>query len=89
MCSEILKTIAETLIYYEIFNQSSRIFPILLLDGHRSFLDLPFLEHINDVAHIWAIMICVPYGTSLWQVEDSKEQNSSYKMALERFKNYR
>jgi len=33
-------------------------------------------------------MVCigVPYGTSLWQVADSKEQNGSYKIALAKYK---
>ena len=30
--------------------------------------------------------IGVPYGTSLWQVGDSSEQNGSYKMACAKFK---
>ncbi len=60
--------------------------PFLLLDGHGSRLELPFLEYINDPTHQWVICIGVPYGTSYWQVGDSSEQNGSYKMALTKCK---
>ena len=32
------------------------------------------------------VCIGVPYGTAIWQVADSKEQNGSYKIALARAK---
>ena len=31
---------------------------------------------------MWQVCIWILYGTSLWQVADSKEQNGSYKIAL-------
>jgi len=60
--------------------------PFLLLDGHGSRLELPFLKYINDPLHEWVVCIGVPYGTSYWQVGDSAEQNGSYKMALAKSK---
>ena len=54
----------------------------MLLDGHGSRFQLPFMEYIIDNSHPWVVCIGVPYGTSLWQVADSKQQNGSYKMAL-------
>ena len=56
--------------------------PFLLLDGHGSRLELPFLKYVNTEAHQWVVCIGVPYGTSYWQVGDSPEQNGCYKMAL-------
>ena len=68
MTSEILKTIVYTLDILEIFDRSSGISPTLLLDGHGSRLQLLFLQYVNDPAHLWDVLIRLPYGTSLWQV---------------------
>jgi hypothetical protein len=54
----------------------------LLLDGHGSRFELPFVEYIIDPAHQWTVCTGVPYGTSLWQVGDSIEQNGQYKEEL-------
>ena len=47
---------------------------------------LPFLKYITDKSHEWQVCIEVQYGTSLWQVADSKEQNGSYKISLPKAK---
>ena len=60
--------------------------PFLLLDGHESRFELPFLTYITNPDHPWKVCIGVPYGTSLWQVADSKEQNGSFKIALSKIK---
>jgi len=60
--------------------------PFLLLDGHGSRLELPFLSYVNNEEHPWVVCIGVPYGTSYWQVGDSTEQNGSYKMAITKAK---
>ena len=60
--------------------------PFLLLDGHGSRLELPFLTYVNTEAHPWVVCIGVPYGTLYWQVGDSPEQNGSYKMAITKAK---
>ena len=39
-----------------------------------------------DAEHAWSVCIGVPYGTALWQVGDSSEQNGSYKIALAKAK---
>ena len=36
--------------------------------------------------HEWQVCVGVPYGTSLWQVANLKEQNGNYKIALARSK---
>ena len=56
--------------------------PFLLLDGHGSRFELPFLDYIVDPTSKWTVCIGVPYGTNLWQVGDSSQQNGAYKMAL-------
>ncbi len=60
--------------------------PFLLLDGHGSRLELPFLEDVNNLSNPWVVCIGVPYGTSYWQVGDSLEQNGSYKIAMTKSK---
>jgi len=71
---------------YNVYERKNGRFPFLLLDGHQSRFEIPFLEYITDKEHEWQVCIGVPYGTSLWQVADSKEQNGSYKIALARSK---
>ena len=60
--------------------------PFLLLDGHHSRFELPFLQYIMDKEHWWTVCIGVPYATHLWQVADSTEQNGCFKMALTKLK---
>ena len=61
--------------------------PFLLLDGHGSRLELPFLSYVNKPMHKWVVCIGVPNGTSLWQVGDSTEQNGCFKMYCSEYKN--
>ena len=56
--------------------------PFVLLDGHQSRFDVNFLCYINDDNHRWNVTLGVPYGTALWQVGDSSEQNGKFKMLL-------
>jgi hypothetical protein len=56
--------------------------PFLLLDGHGSRFQLPFLNYINSPENKWTVCIGVPYGTHIWQVGDSSEQNGAFKQAL-------
>jgi hypothetical protein len=73
-----------------VFNRSDGIHPFLLLDGHGSRFELPFLRYVNDKKGVgvkWNACVGVPYGTSYWQVlGDSSEQNGCFKMALTRYK---
>jgi hypothetical protein len=62
----------------ELFDCSDGIAPFLLLDGHGSRFELPFVEYIHGDRE-WTVCIGVPYGTSLWKVGDSKQQNGQYK----------
>ena len=55
--------------------------PFLILDGHGSRLQLPFMRYINNPEHIWRVCIGLLNGIAHWQVGDSPEQNCSWKMA--------
>ena len=84
--SDILRDALATIDHYKVMNRSEGKLPFLLLDGHGSRFELPFLEYITDADHKWMVCIGVPYGTSLWQVADSKEQNGSFKIAMSKIK---
>jgi hypothetical protein len=56
--------------------------PVLLLDGHNSRFDLAFLQYVNDPKTKWFVVIGLPYGTHVWQVGDSSEQNGALKNGL-------
>ena len=79
--AEILKDILQTFDEYDLFPWVNGLCPFLLLDGHGSRFELPFLLYINDPAHEWVVTIGVPYGTALWQVGDLLEQNGSFNIA--------
>jgi hypothetical protein len=81
--SELLVSFLKHMDHLNLFPRDDDVFPFLLLDGHGSRLELPFLQYVNtSLEHKWVVCIGVPYGTSYWQVADSSEQNGSYKMAL-------
>ena len=80
--SEILRDALASIDYYNVMDRSSGRVPFLLLDGHGSRFELPLLEYISNANHKWMVCIGDPYGTSLWQVADSKEQNGSFKIAM-------
>ena len=61
--------------------------PFVLMDGHQSRFELEFLEYINHKDHPWKVCLGVPYGTALWQVGDSSEQNGKFKMLINEKKN--
>ena len=64
-----------------VFERKNGLNPCLLIDGHRSRLEYSFLEYICNPLHEWVVAILMPYGTDLWQVGDTIEQNGCYNMA--------
>jgi hypothetical protein len=40
------------------------------------------LDYVTDERTKWTVCIGVPYGTNLWQVGDSSQQNGAFKMRL-------
>ena len=82
--TEILRRIDHLELYKE--DRRNGLTPFLLLDGHQSRFDLQFLKYINGDDTKWCVCLGVPYGTALWQVADSSEQNGTFKMELNRRK---
>lgn len=71
--AELLVAMLQTIDSLGVFDRSDGVPPFLLLDGHGSRFDLTFLEYINTPCTKWNVCIGVPYGTSYWQVGDSRE----------------
>ena len=85
--SEILVDMLKTLDRLDVFpRRRNSPKPFLLLDGHQSRLEMPFMRYINTPKDNWYVCLGVPYGTALWQVEDSKDQNGSFNIALTKAK---
>jgi hypothetical protein len=81
--SELLAAMLKKMDEADVFKRSiDGISPFLILDGHGSRFEMPFLKYILDEEHIWNVCVGVPYGTSFWQVGDSPEQNGCFKMYL-------
>jgi hypothetical protein len=81
--SELLAEMLATIDKAGIFQRSEEEgIPFLLLDGHHSRTRLPFLNYVNDPAHLWKVCIGVPYATHMWQPHDSSELNGSFKTCL-------
>ncbi len=75
--SDILVEALSTLDVMQVIPRDDDVKPFLLLDGHGSRLELPY--------H-WVVCLGVPYGTALWQVGDSKEQNGAFNIAFTKAK---
>jgi hypothetical protein len=85
--SELLKAMLERMDSLDLFPcEQGGPLPFLLLDGHGSRFQLPFMRYVQDKEHEWKVCIGVPNGTAYWQVGDSAEQNGSWKMATTREK---
>ena len=85
--SEILADVLKTLDALDVYPRSNgNPKPFLLVDGHQSRLQLPFLRYINEPEDNWVVCLGVPYGTALWQVGDSKEQNGSFNISMTKAK---
>ena len=84
MSGEILTEIFETIDNLHLFDddRENGMVPFMILDGHQSRFDLDFLRYINTYPHIWNVCIGVPYGTAIWQVGDSSEQNGKFKINI-------
>ena len=85
---EILRDILKTLDELKNFKdyRDNGAVPFLLVDGHQTRFHTTFLDYITNNAHPWKVSIGVPYGTSLWQVGDSYQQNGHYKIFIMKLK---
>ena len=79
--SQILADIPAELDLHEVIERKNGVQPFLLLDSHDLRFELPFLEYITNPDHEWVVVIGVPYGTALWQIGDSAEQNGATNIA--------
>jgi hypothetical protein len=81
--SHLLAMVMERMDYLDFFPPSAlQSNHFLLLYGHGSRFDLPFLEYINDDQHKWTFCIGTPYGTHKWEVGDSSQQKVLFKMEI-------
>jgi hypothetical protein len=63
---------------YFLLDHSDGINPFLLCDGHISWFDEPFLEYTLDSNIPWTFCIGVTYGTSVWKLGYSPQQNVTF-----------
>ena len=84
--SEMLVEMLSTIDKLGLYTRENGSSPFLLIDGHQSRLQLPFLDYINDANHRWMVCVGVPYATHIWQVADSSELNGTFKVALTKAK---
>ena len=83
--ASILTDIFERMDSLQLYNvdKAAGLIPFVLLDGHTSRFELKFLDYItHHEDHQWNVCIGVPYGTAVWQVADSSQQNGKFKMLL-------
>ena len=78
LISNILVDVLKILDCLDVVKRVSKKHPFLLIDGHKSRIKMPFLQYFNTPADHCMVCLGVPYGTVLWQVGDSKEQNGSF-----------
>ena len=72
---------------HKLFLTNEGIKPVLLLDGHHSRFELPFIKYCCDSPeHEWVVCIGVPCGTHIWQVHDSSQMNGLFKGELSKAK---
>jgi hypothetical protein len=57
---EMLRAVLEVLDKYEVFDQSTGLQPVLLLDGHQARMKLPFLKYIINPNRLWVVCLGVP-----------------------------
>jgi hypothetical protein len=86
--SQLLTNMLSKMDDLELFNQSSGVNPFLLCDGHGSRFEEPFLGYTPESNRPWTCCIGVPYGTPMWQVGDSTEQNGMFKVESKKAKAY-
>jgi hypothetical protein len=84
--SQLLTNMLSKMDDLELFDQSSGVNPFLLCDEHGSRFEENFLEYNLESNRHWTSCIGVPYGTSMWQVGDSTEQNEMFKIESKRSK---
>jgi hypothetical protein len=78
--SQLLSNMLLTMDHLQIFDRSDKVNLFLLCDDYGSRFEEPFLEYTLESNRPWTCCIGMPYGTSMWQVGDSTEQNGTFKI---------
>jgi hypothetical protein len=78
--SQLINNMLQKMDHLEIFYRGDMVTPFLLCDGRGSWFKEPFLEYTLESNRHWTCCIDVPYGTSMWQVGYSTEQNRTFKI---------
>jgi hypothetical protein len=84
--SQLLTNMLQTMDKLCLFDRSDGTNPCLLCDGHGSRFEEPFITYTLESSTPWGCCIGVPYGTSLWKVGDSDEQNGTFKVECKKSK---
>jgi hypothetical protein len=84
--SQLLTSMLAKMDEHSLFDQSAGINPFLLCDGYGIRLEEPFLEYTLEYDRHWTCCIGVSYGTSVWQLGDSPEQNGTFKIESKKAK---
>jgi hypothetical protein len=84
--SQLLTSMLAKMDEHSLFDRSAGINPSLLYDGHGSRFEKPFLKYTLESDKHWTCCIGVPYGTSVWQLGDSPEQNGIFKIESKKAK---
>ena len=71
--SQILADMLKWIDMYYLQRTPSSPTPCLILDGHSSRFEIPFLSYVTNSEHKWYLLIGIPYVTSIWQFGDSVE----------------
>jgi hypothetical protein len=78
--SQLLTNMLKRMDALMLFDRSDGSNHFVLCDGHGIRFEEPFLEYNLESNRPWKCCIGVPYGTLVWQVGDSVEQNGTFKI---------
>jgi hypothetical protein len=84
--SQLLTNMLSKMDDLELFDRSGGVNPFLLCDRDCSRFGESFLEYKLEGNTPLTCCIGVPYGTSMWQVGDSTEQNGTFKIESKKAK---
>jgi hypothetical protein len=84
--SQLLTNMLSKMDDYCLFDCNNGTNPFLLCDRHGSRFEEPFLEYTLESNMPWTCCIGVSYGTSVWQLGDSAEQNGTLKIDIKKAK---
>jgi hypothetical protein len=84
--SQLLTNMMSKMDDHSLFDRSDGVNPFLIYDGHGSRFEEVFLEYTVESNRHWTCFIGVSYGTSVWYLGDSPEQNGTCKIESKKAK---